>query len=147
MELWQISILIIAISVLVLVGFMVPVLIQLRRSVKKFEDVSRNLDQRLPTILASVDNITANVSNITDAGKHHAETIGLAVTQIKGMVDDVASVEKTIKYHMDSRLIRSLTTITAGAKAANAFVSVIRNGQTKKGSRPAGKRRFFKKSG
>lgn len=146
MEIWQISVLIIAVAVLLLVIFMLPMLVQLRRSVKKIEDISHKLDRRLPTILANVDAITSNVNAITTAGKKQAETIGGAVNQFKGMVDDVFAVEQSVKRHMDTRLIRSLTTITAGARAAHAFISVMRNGKDGKSPKTLRKRRLFRKA-
>ncbi len=138
----QISALIIAIAILALVGFAIPTIIQLRRSVKKIEDLGENLDRQLPEILQNVQQITSNLSGIMDSGRRQVETVGGTIEDIKSVVDDIVGVEKKIKYSVDTRLIRSFATITAGVKAAKAFKDVMSNGSPPKNKK---KRRFFLK--
>ncbi len=135
MEIWQISIMIIALAVVVLVGFLIPVIIQLRRSIHTMEKVSKKLDTQLPPIMQNVNQITTNLSAIMNSGRQQVDTLGGAVQEIKGMVDDVVSVERKIKRTLDSRVVRSLVTITAGAKAAQAFIKAMRNHRPQKYSR------------
>ncbi len=141
MMIWQIGVLIMSLAVVVLVGFMVPTLIQLRRSIKKIEDISVDMEKRLPGVMANVDDITTNLSAILISGRHQAETLNNAVTQLKGVVDDVVDVEKNIKHQIDTKLIRSLATFSAGVKAAHAFMTVIRDGDVNPQPKP--KRRLF----
>lgn len=138
----QISALIIAIAILALVGFAIPTIIQLRKSVKKIEDIGENLDKQLPDILQNVQQITSNLSGIMDTGRRQVETVGGTIDDLKTVVDDIVGVEKKIKYSVDTRLIRSLATITAGVKAAKAFKDVMNNGRPPKNKK---KRRFFSK--
>ena len=141
MMIWEIGVLVIALAVVVLVGFMVPTLIQLRRSIKKIEDISVDMEKRLPGVMANVDDITTNLSAILISGRQQAETINSAVTQLKGVVDDVVDVEKNIKHQIDTKLIRSLATFSASVKAAHAFMAVIRDGEVNQQPKP--KRRLF----
>lgn len=132
MEIWQISIMIIALAVVVLVGFLIPVIIQLRRSIQTMEKVSKKLDTQLPPIMHNVNQITTNLSAIMSSGRQQVDTLGSAVEEIKGMVDDVVTVERKIKRTLDSRVVKSLVTITAGAKAAQAFIKAMRNHRASK---------------
>ena len=141
MMIWEIGVLVIALAVVVLVGFMVPTLIQLRRSIKKIEDISVDMEKRLPGVMTNVDTITTNLSAILISGRQQAETINSAVTQLKGVVDDVVDVEKNIKHQIDTKLIRSLATFSASVKAAHAFMAVIRDGEVNQQPKP--KRRLF----
>ncbi|MEZ4762757.1 MAG: DUF948 domain-containing protein [Calditrichia bacterium] len=141
MMIWEIGVLVIALAVVVLVGFMVPTLIQLRRSIKKIEDISVDMEKRLPGVMTNVDTITTNLSAILISGRQQAETINSAVTQLKGVVDDVVDVEKNIKHQIDTKLIRSLATFSASVKAAHAFMAVIRDGEVNPQPKP--KRRLF----
>jgi len=138
----QISALIIAIAILALVGFAIPTIIQLRKSVKKIEDLGENIDKQLPDILQNVQQITSNLSGIMDSGRRQVEAVGGTIDDLKTVVDDIVGVEKKIKYSVDTRLIRSLATITAGVKAAKAFKDVMNNGAPQKNKK---KRRFFSK--
>ena len=129
-----------AIAVVVLVAYMVPTLIQLRKSIQKVESLTGTLEQRLPAITNNIEVITQNLSDILQNGRSQMEVINGTVQQLKGVVDDVVEVEKSIKHHIDTKLVRSLVTVSAGVKAVHTFVQVLQNGEPQSGKK---KRRFL----
>ncbi len=122
---WQISVLIIGISVLILVAFLVPTVLQLRRSASELEKVSSNLNRRLPGILANLEDITTNLSAILNAGRQHTDTVGEAVEEIKGLVDDVVQFEKALKKQVERPIVQTLDTVTAFNRAVRIFLRVL----------------------
>ncbi len=122
---WQISVLIIGIAVLILVAFLVPTVLQLRRSASELEKVSSNLNHRLPGILANLEEITTNLSAILNAGRQHTDTVGEAVEEIKGLVDDVVQFEKALKKQVERPIVQTLDTVTAFNRAVRIFLKVL----------------------
>ena len=122
---WEISTLIASIAILILAAFLVPTILQLRRTAKKIEDVSGTIDKNLPDILANLREISINLSAILTAGRHQVDTLGEAVNQVKGAVDDVVGFQKRVKGHIESPLLQTVGTISAVSKAVHAFLLVF----------------------
>ncbi len=122
---WEISTLIAAIAILVLVVYLVPAINQFRRSMKRVEEVSNDLNGHLPKIMENLDHVTADLSQIMAAGRKQVSTLETAVEEVKGLVDDVVGIERKIKRQLDSPLIRTIGTVAAAAKAAQVFMNVI----------------------
>lgn len=121
----EISLLIVSVAVLVLVLFLIPTIIQLRKSAKRIEQVSTHLDQQLPAILENVSAITAALNNIVSNGQQQMETLGDAVQNAKLMVDDVVDFEKRLRSQIENPIVDTLTTVTALVKAVRAFLVII----------------------
>ena len=122
---WEISVLLIGIAVLILVAFLVPAIVQLRRSARELEKTTANLNHRLPDILANLDEITTNLSAILNAGRHHTNTVGEAVEEIKSLVDDVVAFEKNLKKQVERPIEQTVSTLTAFNRALRAFLKVL----------------------
>ncbi|RMF55821.1 MAG: DUF948 domain-containing protein [Calditrichaeota bacterium] len=122
---WEISVLIIGISVLILVAFLVPTIVQLRRSAGELEKVSHHLNQRLPGILANLEDISTNLSAILNAGRQHTDTVGEAVEELKGLVDDVVTFEKALKKQVERPIVQTLDTLVAFNRAVRVFIKVL----------------------
>ncbi len=122
---WQISTLLVAIAVVILVAFLVPAIIQFRRSMLRVEEISKDLNGHLPNIMTNLDDITENLSEIMGSAKNQVETLEIAVNEVKGLVDDVVGMEKKLKRQLDSPLVRTVGTVAAAAKAAQVFMNVF----------------------
>lgn len=121
----EISILIICVAVLLLVLFLIPTIIQLKKSAKRIEEVSGQLNQQLPTILENISGITDNLNNILLTGRQQAEHLGEATQNLKTMVDDIVNFEKKIRYQVQDPIIETLTTIVAITKAVKTFLAIF----------------------
>lgn len=121
----EISILIICLAVLILVLFLIPTIIQLKKSAKRIEEVSGQLNQQLPTILENISSITDNLNSILSTGRKQAENLGEATQNIKMMVDDIISFEKQVRIKVQDPIVETLTTIVAITKAIRAFLVIF----------------------
>jgi hypothetical protein len=122
---WEISLLIVSIAVLILVAFLVPAILQFRRSAMSLEAVTTKLDRDLPDILANLKEISINLSAMLATGRHHVESLGEAVGQVTGAVDDMVGFQKRVKRQLESPLLQSLNMVSAVAKAAHSFLTVF----------------------
>jgi uncharacterized protein YoxC len=121
------GILIICLTVLLLVVFLIPTVIQLRRSAKEIEKVTGHLNQQLPEILENVNNITSNLNSILSSGRQQAARLGEATNNIKLMVDDIVGFEKKVKTQIEHPLLETLITLTAITKAIRTFLVIFLN--------------------
>jgi len=122
---WEISVLIASIAVLILVAFLVPSIIQLRRTAIKIENMSEEIDKQLPDILANLREISINLSAILAAGRHQAEALGEAVGQVTGAIDDVMGFRRRVKKQVESPLLKALSSVSGASKALHAFLTVF----------------------
>jgi uncharacterized protein YoxC len=116
----EISVLIASIALLALILFLIPSIIQHRKSAKRIEEVSELLNQKLPSILENIDEITTNLNDMLSNARQQVEKLG-------GAVDDIVDFEKRIKYRVEDPLVETLTTIAAITKAVRAFLVIFLN--------------------
>jgi uncharacterized protein YoxC len=121
----EISILIICLAVLVLVLFLVPTIIQLKKSAKRIEEVSGQLNQQFPTILGNITEITSNLNTILSSGRQQVESLGEATQNVKTMVNDIVQFERRIRHQVQNPIIETLTTIVAITKAIQTFLTIL----------------------
>ena len=89
---WETSLFILCLAVAVLVGFTIPVLLQLRRTVRNLDVTITTLNQNLPQILKNVDFITDNVRQSVHAVRATVEeTINRSLPSILENVDRLTS--------------------------------------------------------
>ena len=70
------SALIFALAVLALVGFLIPTIMELRRSLQQVERTTAHLNAHLPEIVSNLHDITDNVSEMTEMGREQLEGVG-----------------------------------------------------------------------
>ena len=86
------SLFILCLAVAVFVGFAIPVLLQVRRTVKNLDVTITTLNQNLPEILKNVDYITENVRQSVHAVRATVEeTINRSLPSILDNVDRLTS--------------------------------------------------------
>jgi len=124
---WEVSLLIFSISFLILVAFLLPTVLQVRRTAQRVESVSENLNQYLPGILGNLDEISENVARMMSYGRSQMEVLGTAVDEVKHMVDDIVHLEKDIRKRIEDPLVETLTTLTAIVKALRSFLDAIKS--------------------
>jgi uncharacterized protein YoxC len=125
--LWEISLLIIGISFLLLVIFAIPTLRQIRATAKKIESTSAELNQRLPDILENVKNLSLHVSETSGGIKNQMENVSGIVHSVQGMVDDIVNFEKSIKHDIGNPIIDLVSTLTALVKGFTTFIETMRS--------------------
>lgn len=100
---WETSLLILCIAAVVFVGFTIPVLLQVRRTVQNLDVTITTLNQNLPQILKNVDYITENVRQSVHAVRATVEeTINRSLPSILDNIDRLTStVGKSVELVRD----------------------------------------------
>ncbi|RMH35557.1 MAG: DUF948 domain-containing protein [Nitrospirae bacterium] len=107
----------VAVAFVVLVGYVIPTVIQLKRTVAESERLLARLNSELPFILKDLKSTTDNVRTITDQARvgvqqasalfHALEEVGETVQRIHGILRGKSGA-----------VVMGLTSVLAGVKAA-----------------------------
>lgn len=130
-----ISILLTAAAVL-LIGFSIPVLIQVLRTAREMAVTFRLLNQRLPLIMTNLEEITTNINRTSTTVHLQVEEMSLTLRRIQGVIGLFLGVEEVIRSRMGLSLSRTLRTSMAVSKGIRVFVdSLIGGGREGKDGR------------
>jgi len=124
--LWEISLLIIAITIFLLVIFAIPTLLQMRRTAKSMELTATSLNQNLPGILTNLDEITTNLTHTTQSIHDNVDGLKNVVVKFQDMADDVVQFEKQIRAEIEVPIIETISSISAVVKGTRAFFDALR---------------------
>lgn len=125
MDFLGVSALIFAIAALLLVAFLIPTILELRRSLRQVEKTAAQLNSHLPSIVKNLDDITTHVSHITNSGKNQMQNLESATARVKNLVENVSGFERRFKKQVESPLVQSIGTLTALTRAVHTFMTVL----------------------
>lgn len=122
-----ISILLTAAAVL-LIGFSIPLLIQVLRTAREMAVTFRLLNQRLPLIMTNLEEITTNIKRTSTTVHLQVEEMSLTLRRIQGVIGLFLGVEEVIRSRMGLSLSRTLRTSMAVSKGIRVFVDSLIGG-------------------
>jgi uncharacterized protein YoxC len=111
----------IAVAFAVLVAYLVPTLVQLRRTVAESAQLLTQTNKELPSLITEMRAMTATVSELaeqTRAGVEHAAGFLHAVGEVG---DTVQQVHAAVRGK-SGKLFVNLASVVAGLKAASAVI-------------------------
>jgi uncharacterized protein YoxC len=117
----EIAALLVATAFAVLVGYLVPMLIQLRKTIAESEQLLAQMSSELPSLVREMRAMTENVNTLVDltrGGVDHAAVFLHAVGEIG---DTVQQVHETVRGKSGSLLV-NVASMVAGFRAASAVV-------------------------
>ena len=106
---WEIALVIFLLVLTVLVILLIPVLLNLRKTLIKISTLTENLNKELPDILADISEITYQAS--------------LASGKINNAVGDIAEMEKKISSEIKEPLLQVVGTLGGFLKAFQIFAT------------------------
>jgi uncharacterized protein YoxC len=107
----------VAVAFAVLVGYLVPVLIEMRKTVAESQQVFAKMNQDLPPLIAELRAMSQNVSDLmeqTRGGVKHAAVLLHAMGQVGESVQQVHDVVRG----SGGTLLTNVASVVAGVKAA-----------------------------
>ncbi len=117
----EIAALLVATAFAVLVGYLVAMLIQLRKTIAESEQLLAQMSSELPSLVREMRAMTENVNTLVDqtrGGVDHAAVFLHAVGEIG---DTVQQVHETVRGKSGSLLV-NVASMVAGFRAASAVV-------------------------
>jgi len=110
---------VIAVAFLVLVGYLVPTVIQLRRTVAQSERLLAQVNNELPRLLKEVKGTSENVHVLTTQAREGINRASVLMNAIGEVGDTVHQVHGAVKGK-SSAIIMNLARVFLGMKAAAA---------------------------
>ncbi|MET0516958.1 MAG: DUF948 domain-containing protein [Nitrospiraceae bacterium] len=117
----EIAAILVAVAFAVLVGYLVPLLIQVRRTVAESEQLLVRMNSELPSLIADLRAMSQNLNDLTEqarGGVEHASVLLHAAGQVG---ESVQVVHNLVKGSGDS-LLANMTGIVAGLRAAKDVI-------------------------
>lgn len=121
MTIVEISAILIAVAFAVLVGYLVPVLIQLRKTVAESEQLLAKMNADMPPLVADLRSMSQNLNDLADqtrGGVEHAAVLLHAVGEVGESVQQVHNVVRG----SSGTLLTNVASVVAGFKAATQVV-------------------------
>jgi uncharacterized protein YoxC len=107
----------------VLVGFVVPVLINLRKTVAESERFMTRLNADLPALSSDLRSVTQNLNALTDQARNGVEHASVLLHAVGEVGESVQEVHNVVRGSSGS-LLTNVASLVAGVKAATR---VMRN--------------------
>jgi len=121
MTIVEIAAILVGVAFAVLVGFMVPVLIQVRKTVAESEQLLSKMNQEVPTLVSELRTMSQNLNALTEqarGGVEHAAVLLHAVGEVGESVQQVHNVVRG----SSGTLLANVASMVAGVKAASQVV-------------------------
>lgn len=121
MTIVEIAAILIAVAFAVLVGYFVPVLMQVRKTVAESEQLLAKMNADLPPLIADLRNMSRNLNDLADqarGGVEHAAVLLHAVGEVGESVQQVHNVVRGTS----GTLLTNVASVVAGFKAATQVV-------------------------
>jgi uncharacterized protein YoxC len=117
MTIVEIAAILVAVAFAVLVGYLVPVLIQVRKTVAESEQLLSKMNQDMPALVSELRAMSQNLNDLTEqarGGVEHAATLLHAVGEVGESVQQVHNVVRG----SSGTLLTNVASVVAGFKAA-----------------------------
>lgn len=117
----EIAAVVVAVVFAVLVGYLAPTLIQIKRTVAESGQLLAEMHRELPTLLADLRRMTENINDLADqtrGGVEHASVFLHAVGELGETVQQMHGMLR----HRSGNLVANLASMVAGIRAASAVV-------------------------
>lgn len=107
----------VAVAFAVLVGYLIPTVIQLKRTVAESERLLARLNSELPFILKDLKTTSDNVRTITDQARLGIQQASALFQALEEVGDTVQRIHAALRGKSGA-VIMGLTSVLAGVKAA-----------------------------
>ena len=111
----------VAVSFAVLVGFLVPVLIELKKTIQESQHLLAQMNRDLPTMLKELREMSVNVNELVERTRGGLEHASGLLHAIGAVGDTVQEVHDTVR-NAGGGLLMNVASMVAGFKAATSFV-------------------------
>lgn len=117
MTIVEIAAVLVAVAFAVLVGYLVPVLVQVRKTVAESEQLLAKMNAEVPSLVSELRAMSQNLNDLTDqarSGVQHAAVLLHAVGEVGESVQQVHNVVRG----SSGTLLTNMASVVAGVKAA-----------------------------
>ena len=113
----EIAAILVAVAFALLVGFLVPVLIQVRKTVAESEQLLAKMNNDLPPLIGELRAVSHNVNNLTEQARMGVEHAAVLLHAVGEVGESVQHVHDVVKGSSGS-MLTNMASVVAGFKAA-----------------------------
>ncbi|HKP01134.1 MAG TPA: DUF948 domain-containing protein [Nitrospiraceae bacterium] len=121
MTIVEIAVILVAAAFALLVGFLVPVLIQLRKTVAESEQLLAKMNNELPPLINELRAVSHNVNHVTEQARIGVEHATVLLHAVGEVGESVQHVHEVVKGSSGS-MLTNMASVVAGFKAATKVV-------------------------
>jgi uncharacterized protein YoxC len=113
----EIAAILVAVAFAVLVGFLVPMLIQVRKTVAESEQLLAKMNNDLPPLIGELRAVSHNVNDLTEQARMGVEHAAVLLHAVGEVGESVQHVHDVVKGSSGS-MLTNMASVVAGFKAA-----------------------------
>lgn len=113
----EIAALVVAVAFAVLVGYLVPVLMQVRKTVAESEQLLAKMNADLPPLVGELRAMSHNLNNLTDQARDGVEHAAVLLHAVGEVGESVQQVHNVVRGSSGT-LLTNVASMVAGFKAA-----------------------------
>lgn len=117
MTMIEIAALVAALAFAVLVGYLVPVLMQVRKTVAESEQLLAKMNTDLPPLVGELRAMSQNLNNLTDQARDGVEHAAVLLHAVGEVGESVQQVHNVVRGSSGTFLV-NVASVVAGFKAA-----------------------------
>ena len=117
----EIAPILVAVAFAVMVGYLVPLLIQVRKTVAESEQLLGRMNQELPALITELRSMSQNLNDLADQTRNGVEHASVLLHAAGEVGESVQQVHNLVKGSGGS-LLANMASMIAGFRAAKAVV-------------------------
>jgi uncharacterized protein YoxC len=121
MTIIEVAVILVAAAFALLVGFIVPVLIQVRKTVAESEQLLAKMNNDLPPLIGELRAMSHNVNDLTEQARTGVEHAAVLLHAVGEVGESVQQVHEVVKGSSGS-MLTNVASVVAGLKAATKVV-------------------------
>lgn len=121
MTIVEIAALLVALVFTVLVGYLVPVLMQVRKTVAESEQLLVKMNAEMPALVTELRAISQNLNNVTNQAREGVEHAAVLLHAVGEIGESVQHVHNMVRGS-GGTLLSNVVSMVAGVKAATHVV-------------------------
>ena len=118
MTIVEMAAILVAVAFALLVGFLVPVLIQVRKTVAESEQLLAKMNNDLPPLIGELRAMSHNVNDLTEQARRGVEHAAVLLHAVGEVGESVQHVHDVVKGSSGT-LLTNMASVVAGFKAAS----------------------------
>ena len=126
----EIILLIICVVQLVIVGYLVPLMIQIRKTAARASETFDSINLRLPVIMTNLEEITTNMSSISRTAGRQVDDLALTVDRINGVMKFYLEKELFFREQVSIPLLTAFRSYGAVIKGIRVFLDYLKTGSS-----------------
>ncbi len=117
----EVAAILVAVAFAVLVGYLVPVLIQMRRTIAESAQLLAKMNADLPSLVTELRAMSQNLNDLADQARGGVEHAAVLLHAVGEIGESVQQVHKVVRGSSGS-LLTNVASMVAGFRAATAVV-------------------------